>query len=188
MMDGGGLTTRTVYRWRDRLDARVLPLISDDADDVGYDFTTSLDPHSVMEMEISGLDKVSVVECDTRDSHSRQLDRRDIAYRCQDATTSDLSFDFLELCPRKLCRELIGDGSTRMMIRRSEYLSGLWIDDFDDESVEIYIRVEECILGLGIETEIDDLIDAIAMLLLVVRSECEESRRECGECTAFRIC
>ncbi len=69
-MDGGGLTTRTVYRWRDRLDARVLPLISDDAHDVGDDFTTSLDPHSVMEMEISGLDKVSIVQCDTRDSDS----------------------------------------------------------------------------------------------------------------------
>lgn len=75
-----------------------------------------------------------------------------------------------------------------MMIRRSEYLSGLWIDHFDDESIEVNIRVEEGVLGFGIETEIDDLIDAIAMLLLVVRSECEESWRECGECTAFRIC
>ena len=40
-----------------------------------------------------------------------------------------------------------------MMIRRSEDLSGLRIDDFDDESIEVDIRVEECILGFGIETE-----------------------------------
>ncbi len=62
-----------------------------------------------------------------------------------------------------------------MMIRRSEYLSSLWIDDFDDESVEIYIRVEENIFRLRIETELYDIVAAIAMLLLVVRSECEES-------------
>ena len=72
-----------------------------------------------------------------------------------------------------------------MMIRRSEYLSGLRIDDFDDESIEVYIGVEEGILGFGIETEIDDLIDAIAMLLLVVRSECEESWRKCRESTTW---
>ena len=70
VMDGGGLTTRTVCRWCNGLDARVLPLISDDADDVGYDFTTSLDPDLIVEMEIFRSDKISVVQCDTRDSDS----------------------------------------------------------------------------------------------------------------------
>jgi len=138
------------------------PTIRDSADDIRDHFSAPLQSYSIMHMNIFGGDEIMIMQTDSLDSDTAEFYRFEISDRSDDACTTDLEINRIDLSGDHLCRKFVSYCPSRMMIGRPYELAQILALYFDDESIKIYILILKHLLYLGIFAQCNHLIDSFS--------------------------
>gem|GEM_PF-3303710 len=116
-------STGRTNTWHRNLASIMRSTIRDSTDDIRNHFSAPLQSHSIVKMDIFGGDEIVIMQTDSLDSNTTKLYRFKICNRRNNARTTHLKINRIDLSSNHLRREFVGYCPSRMMIRRTYKLA-----------------------------------------------------------------